>query len=263
MSTLSRGNETGSRLAPEEPGPYRPVVRSLFRPVRRGEGLPTASPLPGTRLFEWHWSNQWLTSVTTAKCKMSRLAYNLGCLFLGWSLAFGQASPDSADQEWKVYGHDPGAMRFSELKQIDRASVSHLGRAWTYVVAGGSDTEIEAFETTPLMVDGVLYFTTPRGRAIAVDGDSGKELWVFDPFAGQSGSRRPIPSRGAAYWEGHSAVTCGGERNSADRRIFYATLDGRLFALDPRSGKPCVGFRCRRGYRPAKGSHGRLATGKV
>src|SRR5215471_5608000 len=145
---------------------------------------------------------------------MGRLTYNLGCLFLGWGLAFGQASPQSADQEWRVYGHDPGGMRFSGLKQIDRTNVSTLQRAWTYVVARDSAAEIEAFETTPLMVDGMLYFTTPTGRAIAVDGDTGKELWVFDPFSGQSGSRRPI-NRGAAYWEGHSAVTCGGEKSGA------------------------------------------------
>ena len=133
-------------------------------------------------------------------------------------------------------------MRFSGLKQIDRTNVSNLQRSWTYVVARGPDAEIEAFEATPLLVDGVLYFATPASRAIALDGDTGEELWVFDPFSGQSGSRRPIPNRGVAYWEGHSAVTCGGEKNAADGRIFYVTLDGRLFALDPRNGKPCVGF---------------------
>jgi glucose dehydrogenase len=163
-------------------------------------------------------------------------------VLLGWGLSFGQASPNSTDQEWRVYGHDAGGMRFSGLKQIDSTNVSNLQRAWTYVVARGPDAEIEAFEATPLLVDGVLYFASPASRAIALDGDTGEELWVFDPFSGQSGSRRPIPNRGVAYWKGHSAVTCGGEKNAADGRIFYVTLDGRLFALDPRNGKPCVGF---------------------
>jgi quinoprotein glucose dehydrogenase len=164
---------------------------------------------------------------------MVRLTCDLSWLLLGCGLVFGQASPSTFDQQWRVYGHDPGAMRFSGLKQINRTNVSNLQRAWTYVVARGSDAEIEAFETTPLMVDGVLYFTTPTSRAIAVDGDTGKELWVFDPFSGQSGSRRPVPNRGAAYWEGHSPVTCGGENSGLDKRIFYTTLDGRLFALNP------------------------------
>jgi quinate dehydrogenase (quinone) len=173
---------------------------------------------------------------------MGRFTYNLTCLLLACGLAFGQTSPTKFDQEWRAYGHDPGGMRFSGLKQIDRSNVSKLQRAWTYVLSSGSDSGIEAFETTPLMVDGVLYFTTPTSRAIAVDGETGKELWVFDPFSGQSGSRRPVPNRGAAYWEGHSPVTCGGEKNGPDKRIFYATLDGRLFALDSQNGKPCVGF---------------------
>jgi quinoprotein glucose dehydrogenase len=173
---------------------------------------------------------------------MVRLTCIFGCLLTAYGLAFGQNSPSPFDQEWRVYGHDPGGMRFSGLKQIDHTNVSKLQRAWTYVVNRGSEPGIEALETTPLMVDGVLYFTTPTSRAIAVDGETGKEIWVFDPFAGQSGSRRPVPNRGAACWEGRSPVTCAGEKNGADRRIFYATLDGRLFALDPSSGKPCQEF---------------------
>jgi len=162
--------------------------------------------------------------------------------FLACGLALGQSSPANVDQEWRAYGHDPGGMRYSPLHQIDRTNVSKLQRAWTYVVNRGSDTGIEALETTPLMVDGVLYFTTPTSRVIAVDGETGKQIWAFDPFAGQTGSRRPIPNRGAAYWEGASAVTCTGEKDGRDQRLFYATLDGRLLALDPVHGRPCVGF---------------------
>jgi glucose dehydrogenase len=156
--------------------------------------------------------------------------------------AFGQTPSVSSSQEWRYYGHDPGGMRFSPLKQINRTNVRNLQRAWTYEVSQGSDSGIEAFESTPLMVDGVLYFTTPTGRAIAVDGDSGKELWLFDPFAGDSTRRRPVPSRGVAYWEGESQVPCAGKEQKTDKRILYTTLDGRLFALDAQTGKPCPGF---------------------
>src|SRR2546427_6733269 len=92
------------------------------------------------------------------------------------------------------------------------------------------------------MLEGVLYFTTQTSLAIAVDAETGKELWIFDPFPGESGTRRPVPNRGAAYWEGHSPVPCGGEEHKLDKRLFYVTLDARLFALDPRTGKPCKGF---------------------
>jgi quinoprotein glucose dehydrogenase len=102
--------------------------------------------------------------------------------------------------------------------------------------------EIEPFETTPLMVDGVLYFTTPMSRAIAVDGETGEEIWAFDPFSDQAAGHRPMPSRGVAYWEGTSSVTCTGEEHENDKRIFYAAVDGRLFALDAQTGKPCQEF---------------------
>src|SRR2546426_2276610 len=146
-----------------------------------------------------------------------------------------QASNNPIDQEWRFYGHDPGGMRFSPLAQINRVNVHQLQRAWTYEASRGSKShsvQIEPFESTPLMVDGVLYFTTPTSSAIAMDGETGKEIWVFDPFSNESGTRRPMPSRGVAYWEGNSPVASPGEEQTVDKRIFYATLDGRLFALD-------------------------------
>ena len=170
----------------------------------------------------------------------------LSCMTIGILLAcgpaFGQISPAPSGNEWRYYGHDPGGARFSPLKQINRANVGQLQRVWTYEVPQGSDSGIEAFESTPLMVDGVLYFTTPTSRAIAVDGDSGKELWLFDPFAGDSTRRRPVPNRGVAYWEGESQTPCSGKGEKIGKRIFYATLDARLFALDAQTGRPCQGF---------------------
>jgi quinoprotein glucose dehydrogenase len=130
------------------------------------------------------------------------------------------------------------------LKQINTGNVQELQRAWTYDVAPTPNSGIAAFESTPLMVDDVLYFTAQTSRAVAVDAETGKELWVFDPFQGSIGARRPVPNRGAAYWEGHSPEACGGEEHEhkLDERLFYVTLDARLFALDPRTGKPCKGF---------------------
>ena len=71
-------------------------------------------------------------------------------------MAFGGASSRSADQEWHYYGHDPGGMRFSELKQINTSNVAKLNRAWTYEVDRGWQTGLDTIETTPLMVDDVL-----------------------------------------------------------------------------------------------------------
>ncbi|PYT74995.1 MAG: hypothetical protein DMG42_09640, partial [Acidobacteria bacterium] len=179
---------------------------------------------------------------------MARLVCNLAWFFLACGFAFGQASPGSVDHEWRSYGHDPGGMRFSRLSQIDRANVQKLQRIWTYHTGEtnwssfSGPQHIQAFETTPLMVDGVVYFTTPASRAIALDAETGKEIWIFDPFSGASGKRRSLQNRGVAYWEGNSPAACGGERGKLDKRIFFVALNGRLFALDPLSGKPCKGF---------------------
>ena len=194
-------------------------------------------------------SEQWYQhfgSDFTKKSLMRRLVCTLAFPLMLCPFTCGQGSSASVDQEWRSYGHDPGGMRFSPLKQIDRSNVKQLRRLWTYHTGETSWSSIRAgtiaaFESTPLMVDGVLYLSTPANRVIALDGDTGKEIWVFDPFSNAQ-TRHTLQNRGVAYWEGNSPVTCGGEVHNADKRIFYGTLDGRLFALDARSGQPCLGF---------------------
>jgi quinoprotein glucose dehydrogenase len=138
----------------------------------------------------------------------------------------------SPDGDWRSYGRDPGGGRFSGLVEIDRSNVARLRRAWTYHTGDKeprADARPTAFETTPLAVDGTLYLSTPSGRVVALDGDTGREVWTFDPplRPGRSAPARG-PQRGVSYWE-----AAGG----ADRRILYGTPDGRLLALDARSGR--------------------------
>jgi glucose dehydrogenase len=160
---------------------------------------------------------------------------------LACAMSHAQTVSGSVDDQWRSWGHDPGGMRFSPVKQINRANVQQLQRAWTYNVPTTANGWIASLESTPLMVDDVLYFATQTGQAIAVDAESGKELWVFNPTSSEA-NRRPVPNRGLAYWEGDSPVTCTGGHPGRDKRIFYADLDARLFALDPATGKPCEGF---------------------
>ena len=94
-------------------------------------------------------------------------------------------SAESAAQQWTSYGGDPGGQKYSALDQIHRGNVKRLRVAWTYhtgdVSDGKSGTPVpSAFESTPLAVDGVLYFTTVFNRLIALDGETGRELWSFD-----------------------------------------------------------------------------------
>ena len=151
------------------------------------------------------------------------------------------ALPTAASaQEWRFYGGDVGGTRSSPLKQINRQNVKNLQRAWTYhmgeVERSGNATDrhhIAPFETTPLVIDGLLYLSTPSNRVIALDAESGQEIWQFDPQAGRSGLREFFQHRGVAYWQ---------SKTGDDRRILFGTFDGRLIAVDAKTGKPCRDF---------------------
>src|SRR5688572_21671589 len=138
-------------------------------------------------------------------------------------------------QEWRNYGNDPGGSKYSPLKQINKTNVSSLKIAWTYrtgdVSDGGEHPSRSAFETTPLVIDGVLYLSTPFARVIALDPETGKELWTFDPKLNRERRYNLFINRGVSYWA-----------SGNDKRIFIGTLDGRLFALNARTGKPVPGF---------------------
>src|SRR5215813_3554509 len=82
-------------------------------------------------------------------------------------LAFGQSSPSVGRHEWRSYGNDPGGMRYSPLDQINRSNVAQLERAWTYHTGeialglGKEGSRVAAFQSTPLVVDGAMYLSTP------------------------------------------------------------------------------------------------------
>lgn len=141
-------------------------------------------------------------------------------------------------QEWRFYGGNAGGTRFSSLQQINRQNVGALKRVWTYhtgEVNRGNETDrhhVAPFETTPVIADGMLYLSTPSNRVIALDAETGREIWQFDPQAGRS-ERTFFQNRGVAYWENETR---------GDRRIVYGTFDGRMICLDAKTGKPCQGF---------------------
>src|SRR5262245_42534178 len=157
-------------------------------------------------------------------------------------LALGQTGPSPAHNEWRSYGNDPGGARHSSLDQINRGNVAQLERAWTYHTGeialglGKEGSRVAAFQSTALVVDAAMYFSTPSNRVIAVYAETGAELWQFDPQAGTS-KRRFQSHRGVAYWEVHSIAGKG-----LEKRILFGTFDGRLIALDAATGKPCSDF---------------------
>jgi quinoprotein glucose dehydrogenase len=155
-----------------------------------------------------------------------------------WSVADAQKEKSVTD--WPAYGRDAGGSRFAPLNQIKPNNVSQLKIAWTYrtgaedVKAAGARNA--AFESTPILVDGVLYLTTPYSRVMALDPATGTEKWTFDPQIPLNRRYSEMTSRGVSAWP---AAT---DNRKAARRIFVATLDARLIALDATTGKPLAGF---------------------
>ena len=171
--------------------------------------------------------------------------------------------------EWRSYGGDVGSTKYSPLDQITADNFGSLEIAWRWdsvdmhlskAEAGGSwigpasevfealaEEEPDRWETeiyssrpgtsflvaTPLMVDGVLYLSTPLYQAAAVDARTGRTLWVYDPKAYASGTPAVIPwrHRGVAYWS-----------NGDDARVVWGTGDGYLIAVDAKTGRPAAEF---------------------
>jgi len=155
-------------------------------------------------------------------------------------LAVSLQAPPSGD--WPVYGRDPGGARFSPLTQITRANVARLQVAWTYHTGmpdlTGMGHRPPALEVTPIVVDGTMYVSTPTGIVAALDPATGAERWRFDAGVNPHRGYGDFVSRGVSFWRDTRAAA----GSACARRIFVATIDARLIALDASSGKVCAGF---------------------
>jgi quinoprotein glucose dehydrogenase len=124
-------------------------------------------------------------------------------------------------QDWPVYGHDAGGTRFSPLRQINKANVASLKPAWTFrtgsLEPASPMNRKAAFEATPILVGGTLYVSTPYSQVFALDPVTGEKRWVYDPEIDRRAERSEVTSRGVTHSQG---------------RIFLATIDARLIALD-------------------------------
>ncbi len=151
--------------------------------------------------------------------------------------------PGDSTDDWPSYGHDPGGMRYSPLTQINRENVAKLKIAWIFhtgdISEGKGQRKRSGFETTPLVVDGTLYLTTPFNRVIALDPEIGKQRWAYDPKIDLSGDYGDgLINRGVATWLDPARPAT----QPCRRRLFEATLDARLIALDAATGAPCADF---------------------
>ncbi|MGB2663823.1 MAG: pyrroloquinoline quinone-dependent dehydrogenase [Candidatus Acidiferrum sp.] len=183
----------------------------------------------------------------------------LAFCILGISLS-AQTTPDV---NWRYYGGDAGGMRYSRLTQFNPENVSRLKIAWVFHTGDVSDgkhgKQRSGFEATPILVDGLLIFATGFNRVIAVNPETGTLQWAYDPEIDPTWDYGDaLVNRGVAMWFDtvHSAQTGAPCR----RRIYEASLDARLIALDTATGVPCADFgdkgevslRDVPGYRPGQ-----------
>jgi len=149
--------------------------------------------------------------------------------------AYAQAPQAGADPDWPTWGHDPGGQRFSPLAAIDRENVHSLKVAWTFRTGDAyqpKKSKPTAFEATPIYVDGTLYLSTPLGRIVALDPVTGRQRWAYDARIDKDAGYGDFASRGVSTWKSPSG----------QRRIFLATIDAHLIAVDAATGLPCADF---------------------
>lgn len=143
---------------------------------------------------------------------------------------------DAQNTDWPVYSGGPESTHYSKLNQVNRDNVKNLQVAWTF--DSGDAFPGSENECNPIIVNGVLYATTPKLNVVALDASTGKQLWRFDPNAGIRvvGKMR---SRGVTYWPDEN--TPAADQEVKDSRIFVAVRQ-YLYALNAQTGKPIEDF---------------------
>jgi len=159
------------------------------------------------------------------------------------ALACGDAPPARAPGApaagWSHWGGDAGGTRFSPLDEITPANVGALAVAWTFRTGDWdpSGTVATSFQATPVLRGDTLYFCSPFNRVFALDAETGRQRWLFDPGIPRVAHGMGLTCRGVTLWEDPRAAGA-----SCRVRIFTATNDARLIALDAENGRPCAGF---------------------
>jgi quinoprotein glucose dehydrogenase len=156
-----------------------------------------------------------------------------------------QPTPPDPNSQWSTYNGNPAGQHFSSLSQINASTVSHLVPAWVFHTGAlstpGAINKLAAFEANPILWNRTLFLDSPFDQVFALDAITGKELWDFDPHVDRNVQRSLVTSRGVALW--HSASTPAGEpRPTCSDRVYVATLDARLIALDATNGQSCTDF---------------------
>ena len=158
------------------------------------------------------------------------------------ALPSAAGAADQPNTEWPTYGNDPGGSRYASSTQVDRDNVTQLVKVWSYRTGdlgdGYPSAKRMAFEATPILIDGVLYVSTPYGHVHAIKATTGERIWQFDAHLPNDRDYAENTSRGVSAWRDLHAQA----GHACALRIFVGTLDARLIALDAGTGLPCSDF---------------------
>ncbi|RWA24697.1 membrane-bound PQQ-dependent dehydrogenase, glucose/quinate/shikimate family [Pseudomonas veronii] len=156
-------------------------------------------------------------------------------------------SPASAPENWEFFGRNASGTRFAPYTQITPGNVKDLQVAWTYRTGRrttGAGAGVD--ENTPLQIGNVLYSCTPENLITALDGDTGKAIWTFDPHAK---SEEHVTCRGVGYYDidkddslSAAVKVSYTDQQQCRQRILVSSVDARLFALDAHTGALCQSF---------------------
>ena len=141
----------------------------------------------------------------------------------------GKSTPEIDYTDWSHYGGPEDGSRYSALTQINKENVSQLEVAWTYHT--GDATERSQIQCQPIVINGLLYATTPKLNVFALDAATGEEVWRFDPFEVLGGENSWAgTNRGVSYWE-----------EGEDKRILFSAGHW-LMAVNALTGEPITSF---------------------
>jgi alcohol dehydrogenase (cytochrome c) len=211
LQGLVRNEDSFSLVLQTLEGDYRPLDRQRIRTITNS----TRTLTPAAQ----HLSADQKADLLAYLSQHKQRAAVLIDATAGGGLSFARLTNAQREpQNWLTYWGSYASEHFSELTQIDRRNVSQLQAKWAMPMPGGSPLEV-----TPLVVDGVMYTSGPPGDVYALDAGSGLEIWRF-----HRQQERVNPFQINAYNRGVAVL---------DRRVFVATLDDNLIALDARSGR--------------------------
>ena len=132
--------------------------------------------------------------------------------------------PIGSGQNWAVYGGDHASSQYSHLSQITTENVSQLELAWSYSSGDKDEKNRSQIQCNPLIIDGILYGSSPKLKFFALDAATGEEIWSYDPFAGEYNSYGMGVNRGVVHWS-----------NGIENRILF-TAASNLYSVDAKTG---------------------------